>query len=151
MIVSFLTYTTLFVWARGNISVSPTHWWKFRVHKDKDVVQDIDPDGRKKRSIGMIVSVISPSLFLFGSDIVTQIPPRIRCDHHPTQWGPFENGLWQHYTPPAHRDFHSRIHLQSLRRSQRYSVPLYPFRTFAAPQCVQQSEQVRSSTRYPVG
>ncbi|KIM74393.1 hypothetical protein PILCRDRAFT_828227 [Piloderma croceum F 1598] len=55
VVVSFLTYTPLFVWARGNISVSPTHWWKFRVHKGKDVVKDIDPDGRKKRSIGMIV------------------------------------------------------------------------------------------------
>lgn len=54
MFVCVLTYTPLFFWARGNITVSPTHWWKFRVHKDKDVVEDIDPDGRKRRSIGMI-------------------------------------------------------------------------------------------------
>lgn len=77
MVVSFLTYTPLFVWARGNISVSPTHWWKFRVHKGKDVVQDIDPDGRKKRSIGMIVSVISHSPFLSGSDTVAHSYPLV--------------------------------------------------------------------------
>jgi len=58
MFISFLTYTPLFFWARGNISVSPTHWWKFRMHQGKDVVQDIDPDGRKRRSIGMIASVL---------------------------------------------------------------------------------------------
>jgi len=55
MFISFFTYTPLFFWARGNISVSQTHWWKFRVHRDKDAVQYIDPDGRKRRSIEMIV------------------------------------------------------------------------------------------------
>jgi len=54
MFVCFLTYTPLFFLARGNIAVSPTHWWKFKLYKDKDVVEDIDPDGRKRRAIGMI-------------------------------------------------------------------------------------------------
>jgi hypothetical protein len=52
MFVSFITYTPLFFWARGHITVSSTHWWKFRVHKE--VVQTIDPDGRNRRAIGMI-------------------------------------------------------------------------------------------------
>jgi len=55
MFMSFLTYTPLFFWARGNITVSTTHWWKFKVHNDSDAVPDIDPDGRKRRSINMIV------------------------------------------------------------------------------------------------
>jgi len=52
--VSFLTYTPLFFWAKGNLSVSKIHWWEFRVHTGKNVVHNIDPDGRKRRSIGMI-------------------------------------------------------------------------------------------------
>jgi hypothetical protein len=55
MFISFLTYTPLFFWARGNITVSTTHWWKFRIHKE--AIQTIDPDGRKRRSIGMIAFV----------------------------------------------------------------------------------------------
>ncbi|KIM92305.1 hypothetical protein PILCRDRAFT_118109 [Piloderma croceum F 1598] len=55
MFVSFLTYVPLFFWARGNITVSPMHWWKFMVRRDNNLVQDIDPDGRKRRSICMIV------------------------------------------------------------------------------------------------
>jgi len=55
MVISFLAYTTLFFWARGNISVSQQHWWKFQVHSDTDVVQDIDPGGRRWRSFRMIV------------------------------------------------------------------------------------------------
>jgi hypothetical protein len=54
MFVSFLTYTILFFWARGNLTVSPTCWWKIRVHKDKDVVNSIDPNTRKRTAMGMI-------------------------------------------------------------------------------------------------
>lgn len=71
MFVSFITHTPLFFWARGNISISPMRWWKLRVHKGKDVVQDIDPDGRKRRSIGMIVSVsLTTTVILIGSDVI---------------------------------------------------------------------------------
>jgi len=58
MFISFFTYTPLFFWARGNITVDATHWWKFKVHRDNDGVQDIDPDGRRRRSIEMIASVV---------------------------------------------------------------------------------------------
>jgi hypothetical protein len=59
MIVSFLTYTPLFFWARGIITVSPSHWWKFQVHKEPLPV--VDPNGMKRRSIAMIAFVILPS------------------------------------------------------------------------------------------
>jgi hypothetical protein len=59
MIVSFLTYTPLFFWARGIITVNPSHWWKFQVHKEP--VLAIDPGGMKRRSISMIAFVIYPS------------------------------------------------------------------------------------------
>ncbi|KIM75979.1 hypothetical protein PILCRDRAFT_826830 [Piloderma croceum F 1598] len=53
MFVSLITYTLLSFWARGNLTVSPTHWWKFRVYADS-IVQEVDPDGCRRRAIGMI-------------------------------------------------------------------------------------------------
>jgi len=53
MFVSLITYTLLSFWARGNLTVSPTQWWRFRVHADS-MLQEVDPDGRRRRAIGMI-------------------------------------------------------------------------------------------------
>jgi len=53
MFVSFLTYTTLFFWARGNLTVSATQWWKVRIHKDEHVVS-IDSNTRRRIAMGMI-------------------------------------------------------------------------------------------------
>lgn len=54
MFVSFLAYTPLFLWARGNLSVDPAHWWKIRFHKSISDEHTIDPDGRKRRAMGLI-------------------------------------------------------------------------------------------------
>ncbi|KZP09496.1 hypothetical protein FIBSPDRAFT_1051795 [Athelia psychrophila] len=32
MLVSLITYTLIFLWARGNLTVSSTRWWDIRVH-----------------------------------------------------------------------------------------------------------------------
>lgn len=98
MFVSFLTYVPLFFWARGNITVSPTYWWKFRVHRGNDIGQDGDPDGRKRRSIRMIVSVMSftPKIpIIWIPCCVSQIPHRIRRGRPSIQCGPLENTLQQ--------------------------------------------------------
>ena len=57
MFVSFLTYTTLFFWARGNLTVSPTHWWKIRVHRGEAVVS-VDSNSRKRIAMGMIAFIV---------------------------------------------------------------------------------------------
>ena len=59
LFVSILAYIPLYFWARGNVTVSTKHWWSFEFHSNEgnDVVQ-IDPDGRKRRSLGMIAYVI---------------------------------------------------------------------------------------------
>jgi len=44
MLVSLLAYTALFLWARGNLSVSQTHWWKPQIQSSTAAKQDIDPD-----------------------------------------------------------------------------------------------------------
>lgn len=53
LFVSVLLYVPLCFWARGNISVDPRYWWIIRVHKRSDMVS-IDPDGWRRRSLGMI-------------------------------------------------------------------------------------------------
>jgi len=56
MFVSFLAYTPLFLWARGNISVSETHSWSFQLQRSIDAGQGIDPNNdRRWRSVRMIV------------------------------------------------------------------------------------------------
>ena len=57
--VSALVYIILFFWARGNITVNPTYWWKVELHKRSDM-QTIDPDGRRRRSLGLIVYASFP-------------------------------------------------------------------------------------------
>jgi len=56
--VSILAYIPLFFWARGNITVSTEHWWKITFHSSKKNIHGIDPDGRRRRSIGMIAYVM---------------------------------------------------------------------------------------------
>jgi hypothetical protein len=56
--VSILAYIPLFFWARGNITVSTEHWWKITFHSSKENIQGIDPDGRRRRSLGMIAYVM---------------------------------------------------------------------------------------------
>jgi hypothetical protein len=75
MFVSFLTYTILFFWARGNLTVSPTCWWKIRVHKDKDVVNSIDPNTRKRTAMGMIAFVVFTLQNSLRSDICADSYP----------------------------------------------------------------------------
>jgi len=59
--VSTCTYIPLFFWARGNITVNRVQWWKVDFHRHNDMT-GIDPDGRKRRSIGMIAY---PLLYCF--------------------------------------------------------------------------------------
>ncbi|KAF7972377.1 hypothetical protein HWV62_18086 [Athelia sp. TMB] len=60
MFVSFAAYTPLFFWARGNMSVDPAYWWKIRFHKNATDEHTIDPDGKKRRAMGLIAYVPSP-------------------------------------------------------------------------------------------
>jgi len=61
--VSFLTYTPLFFWARGNISISEQHWWKFRTQRSIDAQQHIDPNvDHRWRAVRMIAY---PIVFAF--------------------------------------------------------------------------------------
>ncbi|KIM80581.1 hypothetical protein PILCRDRAFT_526797 [Piloderma croceum F 1598] len=70
MFLSFLAYTPLFFWARGNLTVSPTHWWKFEIHTDKNAVRDLDPDGRKRRAIGMIAYPLVFAIITLPTSVV---------------------------------------------------------------------------------
>jgi len=53
LFMSVLLYVPLFFWARGNLSVDPKCWWKFRIHTQNDILV-IDPEGWKRRSLGLI-------------------------------------------------------------------------------------------------
>lgn len=135
MFLSFIAYTPLFFWARGNLTVSPTHWWKFEVHTDKNVVQDLDPDGRKRRAIGMIAFVIiTLAVIQVGFNIYTSQLPTCICHHHsPNQCGPLGVRLWQKNFPQPNRcDICSRVPLQSIWRIQCCALPRHTLEPIAA-------------------
>jgi len=50
-LVVLSVYVLLFFWARGNISVDQSHWWKIGFHR---ACPRIDPDGWRRRSLNMI-------------------------------------------------------------------------------------------------
>jgi len=135
MFVSFLTYVPLFFWARGNITVSSTHWWKFRVHSSSDVVQDIDPDGRKRRSIGMIVSVNIPCLPIINiSSYHSQLPTCVRRSRSSILRGPLGNTLRQCYTQFTYYNFCSIFSIWSFWCLQCPSLPHYTPTSFISTQ-----------------
>lgn len=70
---SILAYIPLFFWARGNITVSLEHWWHIRFHSNKENVQGIDPDGRKRRSLGMIAYPLVYSVIVLPLSVVRWI------------------------------------------------------------------------------
>jgi len=55
MLISFLSYTSLFFWARGNIRPSETHWWGCTFHRNLA----IDPSESERISARMIVYPIA--------------------------------------------------------------------------------------------
>lgn len=61
MFVSFSAYTPLFFWARGNMSIDPVYWWKVRFHRSSTDEHTIDPDGKKRRAMGLIAYVHPPN------------------------------------------------------------------------------------------
>jgi hypothetical protein len=70
MFVSFLAYTPLFFWARGNVTAGRQDWWKFQINRDKNYMKTEDPDSWQRRSIAMLAFVASPSCaFSSGSNI----------------------------------------------------------------------------------
>ncbi|KIM82293.1 hypothetical protein PILCRDRAFT_71066 [Piloderma croceum F 1598] len=72
MAVSLFTYIPLFLWSQGNMTVSPEHWWKIRFHrnKDNDAVLHADPNGRSRRSIGMIAYPVLYIVTVFPTSVV---------------------------------------------------------------------------------
>jgi hypothetical protein len=74
LIFSFLAYIPLFLWSRGNITVDPTRWWKFRVHKSTHQTADLlDPGGRRRRSLSLIAYPLVYSVIVLPLSIVRWI------------------------------------------------------------------------------
>jgi len=80
--VSILAYIPLFFWARGNITVSTEHWWKITFHSSKKNIHGIDPDGRRRRSIGMIAYPLVYSVIVLPLSIVRWITGFGTNPHH---------------------------------------------------------------------
>ncbi|KIM87344.1 hypothetical protein PILCRDRAFT_85839 [Piloderma croceum F 1598] len=57
---SFLTYIPLFLFARGNITISETHWWRFKIERSENRIQIQlnDPDDWR-RSYPLVFAVIA--------------------------------------------------------------------------------------------
>ncbi|KZP09500.1 hypothetical protein FIBSPDRAFT_963895 [Athelia psychrophila] len=70
MFVSFLAYTPLFFWARGNLSIDPAHWWKIHLHKNISEKHSFDPDGRKRRAMGLIAYPLVFALIILPFSVV---------------------------------------------------------------------------------
>ncbi|KZP09515.1 hypothetical protein FIBSPDRAFT_681977, partial [Athelia psychrophila] len=70
MFGSFLAYTPLFFWARGNLSIDPAHWWKIRLHRSLSDEHSIDPDGRKRRAMGLIAYPLVFALIILPFSVV---------------------------------------------------------------------------------
>ncbi|KAF7972384.1 hypothetical protein HWV62_18100 [Athelia sp. TMB] len=68
MFVSFITYSLLFLWARGNLTVSPTQWWSIRIHRASS--ERIDPSGGKVRSAKMIAYPIVFAIVVLPPTVV---------------------------------------------------------------------------------
>jgi len=70
LFVSLITYSLLFLWARGSLTVGPTRWWSIRIHRASS--ERIDLSGGKRRSAKMIaypivfaIVVLPPSVVRF--------------------------------------------------------------------------------------
>ncbi|KZP09505.1 hypothetical protein FIBSPDRAFT_679383, partial [Athelia psychrophila] len=70
MLVSFLAYTPLFFWARGNLRIAPAYWWKIRFHKIIPDEYNIDPDGQKRRAMGLIAYPLVFALIVLPLSVV---------------------------------------------------------------------------------
>ncbi|KAJ7045895.1 hypothetical protein C8F04DRAFT_1227946 [Mycena alexandri] len=70
--VSVITYLTLFLWARGNITISDTAWWRFSVHRSS---ANADPADRRRRqtSYAMIAYPVCYSILLLPLSVVRWI------------------------------------------------------------------------------
>ncbi|KIM83330.1 hypothetical protein PILCRDRAFT_819583 [Piloderma croceum F 1598] len=73
LFVSILAYIPLFFWAQGNITVSTEHWWEITFHSSKENIQGIDPDGRRRRSLGMIAYPLVYSVIVLPLSVVRWI------------------------------------------------------------------------------
>jgi len=52
--VSLLLYFPLFFWSRGNITIHPDVWWKFRVHRQLKQDGEVDTGTHRRRALRMI-------------------------------------------------------------------------------------------------
>ncbi|KAJ7188935.1 hypothetical protein C8R46DRAFT_877398 [Mycena filopes] len=69
--VSILVYITLFLWARGNIQISDTAWWRFSVHRrSSSAKMDAAERARRRRSYAMIAYPACYCLLLIPLSIV---------------------------------------------------------------------------------
>ncbi|KAF7969361.1 hypothetical protein HWV62_27482 [Athelia sp. TMB] len=68
MFVSLLTYSLLFLWARGNLTVSPTQWWNIRIHRA--LPDRVDPSAGKTRSAKMIAYPIAYATVVLPLSVV---------------------------------------------------------------------------------
>ncbi|KZP15512.1 hypothetical protein FIBSPDRAFT_795315 [Athelia psychrophila] len=68
MIISFVTYTGLFLWARGNLTVSTDRWWHIRIHRA--LASRMNTSGGKARSVKMIAYPIVFTIVVLPLSIV---------------------------------------------------------------------------------
>ncbi|KAF7357718.1 hypothetical protein MVEN_00817700 [Mycena venus] len=105
LLVSSLAYLTLFLWARGNITVSETAWWRCSFHRrpsKSSTTEDIKP--ARKAAYAMIAYPASYSLIILPLSIVRWI------------------GFTQN-TAPQRGDVCGHLALRPQRRRQRLPPP----------------------------
>ncbi|KAJ7188924.1 hypothetical protein C8R46DRAFT_878372 [Mycena filopes] len=72
--VSILVYITLFLWARGNLTISDTVWWRFSVHRrDPSAEVGAAERARRRRSYAMIAYPACYCLLLIPLSVVRWI------------------------------------------------------------------------------
>ncbi|KAF7376476.1 hypothetical protein MSAN_00063300 [Mycena sanguinolenta] len=75
LLVSLLAYLTLFLWARGNITVSETAWWRCKFHRRGPALKS-SPDSSKfarKAAYAMIAYPVSYCILVLPLSIVRWI------------------------------------------------------------------------------
>ncbi|KZP07818.1 hypothetical protein FIBSPDRAFT_939300 [Athelia psychrophila] len=68
MFVSFITYTLIFLWARGNLTVNSTRWWDIRIHRT--LRGRVNTSGGKTRSVKMIAYPIVFAILVLPLSVV---------------------------------------------------------------------------------
>ncbi|KAI0051934.1 hypothetical protein FA95DRAFT_107315 [Auriscalpium vulgare] len=68
---SVVVYVPLIFWSQGMLSVSPTHWWRFHVHRRSEHMQGGDgARRRRRRALGMLAYPLSYAVLVLPLSIV---------------------------------------------------------------------------------